>query len=159
MRELVCYISALLLKMCLPSKRLEGNTKLSLRTPIDGLYSNGLRRTSGASYKNYIRLLQMKRKERRDDGPLALRGATTVEGGPCTLNSNNGGQAMKGMGYYVRLAAASGSVPGAVKVMVDSVRDISVASTPILESSVRTALTLSSAIGVGKVQVNCMVRV
>jgi hypothetical protein len=63
---------------------------------------------------------------------------------------------MKGMGYHVRLAAASGSVPGAVKVMVDSVRDISVASTPTLESSVRTALTLSSAMGVGKVQVNCI---
>lgn len=55
-----------------------------------------------------------------------------------------------------REPAVSVFVPGAVKVIVDSVRDISVASTPILESSETTSLTLSSEIGVGKVQVNCI---
>lgn len=48
------------------------------------------------------------------------------------------------------------SVPGAVKVTEDSVGDISVASTPILESSVTTSFALSSDIGLLKVQVNCI---
>ena len=48
------------------------------------------------------------------------------------------------------------SVSGAVKVTVDLLRDISVASTPTLESPVTTSFTLSSEIGVVKVQVNCI---
>lgn len=59
--------------------------------------------------------------------------------------------------HEIRSSPASlASVPGAVKVTVDSVRDSSVASTPTLDSSVMTSLTLSSGIGEGKMQVNCI---